>query len=137
MKKGLAILFSLLIFLSNTNITIAKHFCGGSMVSSELVFGTEHPDCGMESAKSECNTESEEATIENSCCDNEVLSMGGDVSFDNLIQDYQIDTHFFLSYIQSYIQLFSSELNLNKPSVFIHLKLPSQQLYSLFQVFLI
>lgn len=137
MKKGLAILFSLLIFLSNTNITIAKHYCGGNMVSSELVFGAEHPDCGMDSIKNECTTESGSTTIENSCCNNEVLSLGGDVSFDNLIQDYQIDTHFLLLYIQTYIQLFSSELNLNKPSIFIHFKFPSRQLYSLFQAFLI
>ncbi|NMM48264.1 HYC_CC_PP family protein [Marinigracilibium pacificum] len=48
MRKLLSISLALLLFLGNSGITMATHYCGGMAMLSELSIGNDDLNCGME-----------------------------------------------------------------------------------------
>ena len=72
MRKITSILLILTLFLSETGVSFAMHFCGDELVSAQLNMGQENGGCDMDN--SDC--ESTNSTISKSnCCVNSVVSI--------------------------------------------------------------
>jgi hypothetical protein len=69
MKKGLSILFAVLILVSGMHFSIAKHICGGEVAGIKWSFSGKIADCGMENNKSTCPSPGGFAS---NCCQNEI-----------------------------------------------------------------
>jgi hypothetical protein len=74
MRKGISILCALVMILSGTHLTLAKHFCGGELVDTKLSLSGKVATCGMES-DNERNLPSGNE-IKHHCCDNNVATFG-------------------------------------------------------------
>lgn len=67
MKKVISISLVLLVIASVMHISVAAHFCGGELASSNLSLTAKLAECGMESNKT---TPSSETSYNQHCCDN-------------------------------------------------------------------
>jgi hypothetical protein len=74
MRKGISILFVLVMILSGTHFTLAKHFCGGKLVDTKLTLSGKLATCGMKSDNESIPSTGSE--IRNHCCDNSVSTIG-------------------------------------------------------------
>lgn len=70
MKKILAISFAIMLLIGNVGITMATHLCGGQAVTSRIMIGTGHIDCGMPATDADCGSEQDKPEP---CCENEYL----------------------------------------------------------------
>lgn len=115
MRKGISILFALVIFLSGAHITIATHYCGGKVFATKVSLSGELASCGMEGTERSCPLHGNQLTTH--CCDNQIVIAGinnnftSPVSFlqdndQNILQVYYIPVnqsfHSLLSTITSY-----------------------------------
>jgi len=115
MRKGISILFALVMILSGTHFTVAKHFCGGELVDTKLSLSGKLATCGMASDNERSPASGIE--IKNHCCDNKVSTIG-------IINNYipsitlvneNIDVQFFSFHLP--VNLFlSSQVNFNSIS---------------------
>ena len=72
MRKIISILLILTLFLSETGVSFAMHFCGDKLVSAQLNMGQDNGGCDMDN--SDC--ESTNSTVSKSnCCVNSVVSI--------------------------------------------------------------
>jgi hypothetical protein len=55
MKSGFVILFSAFFLASGLQLTIDRHYCGGTLNSTLVSFTGERASCGMEHRYTECN----------------------------------------------------------------------------------
>ena len=69
MKKIIPILFILSAILSGIHITVATHYCRGSVTASEVSFSGKMASCGMEDVQNECPVQ---PFIGNNCCEDQV-----------------------------------------------------------------
>ena len=74
MRKGISIFFALVMILSGTHFTIAKHFCGGELVDTKLSISGKLATCGM--ASDDDRSLSPGIEIKNHCCDNKISTIG-------------------------------------------------------------
>ena len=80
MKKFLSISFSFLILLSVMHITIARHFCGSEIATSEKVsVSGELASCGMESADKDNVLPGKH--FRTHCCDDKVSVLAVDNNY--------------------------------------------------------
>ncbi|MCW8982391.1 MAG: hypothetical protein OQJ83_13490 [Altibacter sp.] len=80
MKKGIAIILSLLLLLSSSGIAYSQHFCSGYEVMAKFTLGEMFLSCGMEMSSDSCDS-STETQSEKHCCDNEYTSVETDDTF--------------------------------------------------------
>lgn len=66
MKKGVSILFALIIIFSGVHFTVATHYCGGSIAATKVSLTGELATCGMESPSDNNSTQN---TYTNNCCE--------------------------------------------------------------------
>ena len=76
MKKITAILLSAVFLLSQLNLSIGTHFCGGEAVETKILFGETHLGCGMPDIEksrddSEKNNKNGISFDKPPCCKNE------------------------------------------------------------------
>jgi hypothetical protein len=111
MKKGLSILFAILILLSGMNFSIATHFCGGKIAAVKWSFSGKNASCGMEDTKGSCPTP---IGIASRCCHNEisVLKVDKDYSTSSfqINEPVRVNLHMlFVSVNVSYNLLFAEK----------------------------
>jgi hypothetical protein len=125
MKKFFSILFALALLLSGMRITIAEHYCGGSLVASKTSFSGKLATCGMENNENSCPLQGQK--LSKHCCENRLYTAGTTNIFmaprsmpeksnrNNLI------LYFFTTYNLSQINLYISSLytDFNPPGKFI------------------
>lgn len=76
MKKLFAILFSLLILLTNIGFTFSTHFCNGKAIKTAISLGTSDISCGMNNMDQSCENISPSAMIdEKNCCENTYIQL--------------------------------------------------------------
>lgn len=69
MKRGFAILISLVVLVSGMNLTFSVHFCGGKAVASKISFTASTASCGM-AQDQESNPV--DISIKSGCCRNHI-----------------------------------------------------------------
>jgi hypothetical protein len=74
MKKGLSILFALVIMLSGAHFTVATHFCGGKVAASKVSLSGKLASCGMEGTEESCPVPGNHLTTH--CCDDQFKIIG-------------------------------------------------------------
>ena len=74
MRKGISILFTLVIILSGAHFTIATHFCGGVVAATKVSLSGKLASCGMEETYGSCPSSNNQ--IATHCCDNSVITIG-------------------------------------------------------------
>jgi hypothetical protein len=74
MRKGISILFALVMILSGTHLTLAKHYCGGELVDTKLSMTGKLATCGMENDNE--TDLSSGIEIKTHCCDNNITTIG-------------------------------------------------------------
>ena len=85
MRKGISILFALVMIISGAHFTIATHYCGGKVAATKVSLSGKLASCGMEGTEESCPLSGNRLTTH--CCDNKVLTIGifnnftGPVSF--------------------------------------------------------
>lgn len=107
MKKIISISLVLLVIASIMHISIAAHFCGGELASSNLSLTAKLAGCGMESQ----NTTPLSGTSYNQhCCDNTLTFFGIDNNYLPSFQFFTADPQ------QSNFQFFSMVFGYALPS---------------------
>jgi hypothetical protein len=74
MRKGVSILFALVVIISSAHLTIATHYCGGEVAARKISFSGKLATCGMENSKESCP--SSEKQLKTHCCENRVVTIG-------------------------------------------------------------
>jgi len=72
MKKGISILFSLLMLTAMLHLSVATHYCHGNIAASKISFTGKHASCGMETDKD--GSPLTGTQIESHCCDDVVYT---------------------------------------------------------------
>ncbi len=102
MKKGLAILFALLILLSGIHFSVARHICGGQLAAVKWSFSGQNATCGMENTNQSCPSHN---GIQSNCCHNKIFFF----SVDN---NYNSSTFLLKDVIKVVDQIFAIPVNL-------------------------
>lgn len=115
MKQVISILLSLLLLLSSTGITYAKHFCGDYEMMAEVTLGEKNLSCGMTMDDFACEDEEAEG---HSCCDNEYVQVNIDDNFANASFDLDIQQSFVAVFVSVFIlqELYDFDDSLNSLS---------------------
>lgn len=100
MQKVISIALSVLLLLSSTGITYAKHFCGDHEVLSEITLGEKHLSCGMKMEATACGDEKQE---DHNCCKNKYEKVNTDDHFAKASFDVQLDVPFIASFITVFV----------------------------------
>lgn len=103
MRKGVSILFSLVLLLSGAHFTVATHFCGGEIAARRLTLSGKLATCGMEGSEGSCR--SSENKINFHCCDNKVVTIG-------IINNFNIPVSLVNDEPTQKIQAFSAPVHL-------------------------
>lgn len=70
MKKFYSISLAFLIVIAGMHLTVAIHYCGGSIAASKISFSGELATCGMENSVETCPLHGNH--FQSHCCDDEV-----------------------------------------------------------------
>jgi hypothetical protein len=105
MRKGIAILFALVILLSGAHLTIATHYCGGKVAATKVSLSGKLASCGMGGTEESCSLPGSHVTTH--CCENQLTIIG---IINNFIAPASIQTEntqnilqiFYLPVIQSF-----------------------------------
>jgi hypothetical protein len=82
MKRALIILISAVFIASGFQVSIDKHYCGGSLFATKISLTGEKASCGMEQSNSICNSHS---AVNAKCCE-------------DLISSFSLNNNFFPEY---------------------------------------
>jgi len=74
MRKGISILYALMMLLSGAQYTIAIHYCGGEVAATKVSLSGQLASCGM--ATTETSYPSSGNHFAKHCCDNKVVTIG-------------------------------------------------------------
>jgi hypothetical protein len=74
MRKGISILFALIMILSVARITIATHYCGGKVADTKVSLSGKLASCGMESTEKSIPLSGNNLTKH--CCEDQVIRIG-------------------------------------------------------------
>lgn len=135
MQKVISIALSILMLLSSTGITYAKHFCGENEVISEITFGEKHLSCGMAMEANSCGDEKQE---DHKCCKNKYEQVNTDDHFAKASFDVQLDVPFITSFVAVFVlqqMPFNSQVQTNYTDY--HPPIPDKDFTVLYQVFTI
>ena len=87
MKQFLSIVLLAFFLMGQVNLTLASHFCGDELMSTELSIAKEKADC--------CG---EEDKVPMQCCDDEVTQADADDYFGKSKVDIKVSPTFILAY---------------------------------------
>jgi hypothetical protein len=79
MKKVRPIIMLILTLMAITHLSVARHFCCGTEISSVISITGKTSGCGMENDKD--NTPVNGLTFKNHCCENLITSCGTDNNY--------------------------------------------------------
>lgn len=107
MKQTFYRLFSaamaLLLLASTTAWTVEKHYCMGHLM--DVSFFSEAEDCGMDMSMPE--PDGSQIADENSCCDDQLITVAGQDDLKLSFNDFSLDQQLFLvAFTHSYLNLF-------------------------------
>jgi hypothetical protein len=74
MRKGVSILFALVMMISSAHLTIATHYCGGEVAARKISLSGKLATCGMEDSKESCPSSG--ILLKKHCCENNVVTIG-------------------------------------------------------------
>ncbi|MRI01759.1 hypothetical protein GH721_14550 [Kriegella sp. EG-1] len=139
MKENLHKIFSvamaLMVLASTVSWTVSKHYCMGRLINVSLFAHAE--DCGMDSADSDAS-KILKISYENSCCDNEMITVSGQDELAFSYSDLELDQQYFLvSYIQSYLNLLQEDTSSTVPGNQYPPPILVKNIYLLDEVFLL
>ena len=100
MQKVISIALSILMLLSSTGITYAKHFCGDHEVIAEITFGEKDLSCGMKMEANSCGDEKQE---DHNCCKNKYEKVNTDDHFAKASFDIQLNIPFIASLVTVFV----------------------------------
>jgi len=72
-KKGVYILFALVILLSGTHFSIATHYCGGRIAATKVSLSGKPVSCGMENSDHSCPLSG--THFDTSCCEDHLTTI--------------------------------------------------------------
>lgn len=113
MRKGLSILFALVMMISSAHLTIATHYCGGEVAARKISLSGKLATCGMEDSRESCPSSG--ILLKKHCCENSIVTIGiannftAPVSLENE-NAQNIQNHFYLpvNYSNNYISEFNN-----------------------------
>ena len=112
MRKGVSILFVLVMVISSAHVTIATHYCGGEVAARKISLSGKLATCGMEDSKDSCPSSG--ILLKKHCCENSVVTIGIANNFTAPISLQSENTqntqnHFYLplTYSNNYISEFN------------------------------
>jgi hypothetical protein len=73
-RKGISILFALLMMLSASLFTVATHYCGGKVAATKVSLSGKLASCGMESDEKGCPSAGKH--LKTHCCDDKISAIG-------------------------------------------------------------
>jgi hypothetical protein len=97
MKQIFSILFSLLVFLSGMNISLATHYCRGEIAATKVSLSGEKASCGME--KFSFHYPAKGIQIKSNCCKDEISVYATD-------NNYISSGFHFMKPIKNVLQIF-------------------------------
>lgn len=92
--------------ISNIGLTMATHYCGGQAVVSEVMFGSDHLDCGMPDMDTDCESEKGIHYKATPCCENHYQSL--DVEDDyhqSKIVQHNINIDFAIAFVHAFLNI--------------------------------
>lgn len=102
MSKLISILLSVLLLVSSTGLTYAKHYCGDFEMLAEVTFGEKQLSCGMVIESSSCDGEE---TVDHNCCDNEYTQIETDDNFAKATYNLDLYQPFFVTvFVSVFVQ---------------------------------
>jgi len=121
MRKGVSILFALVMVISSAHLTISTHYCGSEVAAKKISLSGKLATCGMEDSKESCPSSG--IHLKKHCCENSVVTIGFINNFtapDALQSENTQNTqnHFYLpvTYSYNYISEFNRTLtNIHPP----------------------
>ena len=137
MKKLLAISLSLLVLLSSSGFTVARHLCNGNATKTQIALSHTIEGCAMAQSKKTCDSDKTPNLESKSCCDNEYLSLNTSENYKSNEFKFHVDLKFAYSFVHAFIV--SLEIYSEKSQTFLAYNPPSiqQDKHVLFQSFLI
>ncbi|HPF10882.1 MAG TPA: hypothetical protein PKW08_02190 [Flavobacteriaceae bacterium] len=88
MKQLASLFLSVLILLSSTGITYARHYCLGHEMLAKVTLGEEPLSCGMAMPVSACG---DELQAPHGCCSNDYLKVVTDQQFAKVAFNFNFD----------------------------------------------
>jgi hypothetical protein len=73
-RKGISILFALVMILSGAHYIIATHYCGGEVADTKVSLSGKLASCGMEGAEKSCPISGN--NLKTHCCSNKTTTIG-------------------------------------------------------------
>jgi len=93
---------AMLLLASTTSWTVGKHYCMGHLMNVSLFAHAE--DCGMDMMMDEGETSRGE--MENSCCDDEIITVEGQDDLKHSLEDISLGQQLFLAaFAYSYLKV--------------------------------
>jgi hypothetical protein len=142
-KKVISISLTVLLLLSNAQLSFGKHFCGGLVVKNEWMLGHQHLDCGMGMMDKEKHHEDDPYHFDiPQCCDNEYLGLSIQLPSIQKMEDHNSSNQLPLVVEQAFpaiSDLFVDSMLLDENHLYRPPPLPltHSQRISLLQVFII
>lgn len=106
MKKGVSILFAIVILLSGAQFSIATHFCGGRVVETIVSLSGKLASCGMEGTEESCPVPGHH--LKTHCCDDVVTLCSID---NNYAPSFSVLPESYKSYLQVFGMPVSSTIH--------------------------
>lgn len=96
MRKGISILFALIVILAGARLSIATHYCCNKVAAIKVSLSGKLASCGME------NTEESIPAMGNfltsHCCDNQVINVGIINNYTSPVSNFTENTKSFLQF---------------------------------------
>ncbi len=83
MRNTISIFLAIAMLITNMRVTFATHYCSGEVVNSGVVVGQGSIDCGMEKVDDRCDSQSQRPLIKSNCCQNELIQLSIQDSYNN------------------------------------------------------
>ena len=99
MIKIISIALSLMLLLSSTGLSYARHLCGGYEMMAKITLGEIELSCGMADDLPGCDDESEASD----CCDNEYTKLITDDTFAKSSFEYNLKYDFLLAFTAAFL----------------------------------
>lgn len=74
MKKGVSIIFSLVLLISGVRFTIATHYCGGEVAATKVSLSGKLASCGMEVISNSLSSPGKH--LSSHCCEDSLTIVG-------------------------------------------------------------
>ncbi len=106
MRKVIAISFTLLLLISQYGLNLARHYCNGEQVKTQLSTGYSRLDCGMDEMDKTCGPipEISSSFIAEPCCLNLYQHLHVDDFYPTVVQ-VNLDFNFLVTFAHSLMNM--------------------------------